>query len=93
MKGLNSPLIAEDEGAGVKELKLRFDVSQYTPEEIMVKTVDNKLLVMMKAMMMVMLMMMCVVRYMPSMRRVLGESQCTENITESSFFHKEQTLS
>ena len=37
--------IAEDEGAGVKELKLRFDVSQYTPDEIMVKTVDNKLLV------------------------------------------------
>lgn len=26
-------------------LKLRFDVSQYTPEEIVVKTVDNKLLV------------------------------------------------
>ena len=45
LKGLKSPLIAEDEGAGVKELKLRFDVSQYTPEEIMVKTVDNKLLV------------------------------------------------
>ena len=94
MKGLNSPLIAEDEGAGVKELKLRFDVSQYTPEEIMVKTVDNKLLVMMETMMMVMLMMMmCVVRYMPSMRRVLEESQCTENITESSFFHREQILS
>jgi len=45
LQGLRSPLIAEDEGAGVKELKLRFDVSQYTPEEIMVKTVDNKLLV------------------------------------------------
>ena len=45
LQGLKSPLIAEDEGAGVKELKLRFDVSQYTPEEIMVKTVDNKLLV------------------------------------------------
>ena len=29
----------------MKELKLRFDVSEYTPEEIMVKTVDNKLLV------------------------------------------------
>ena len=28
-----------------KELKLRFDVSQYSPEEIVVKTVDNKLLV------------------------------------------------
>merc|ERR1719187_667594 len=44
LQGLTSPLIAEEEGA-VKELKLRFDVSQYTPEEIMVKTVDNKLLV------------------------------------------------
>ncbi|XP_023945274.1 heat shock protein beta-1 [Bicyclus anynana] len=40
---LNSPLI-QDEGDG-KSLKLRFDVSQYTPEEIIVKTVDNKLLV------------------------------------------------
>ncbi|KAG6463014.1 hypothetical protein O3G_MSEX013601 [Manduca sexta] len=39
---LNSPLI-QDEGDG-KTLKLRFDVSQYTPEEIVVKTVDNKLL-------------------------------------------------
>ena len=28
-----------------KQLKLRFDVSQYKPEEIVVKTVDNKLLV------------------------------------------------
>merc|ERR1719422_2111289 len=45
LQGLNSPLITEDGGAGMKELKLRFDVSQYTPEEIMVKTVDNKLLV------------------------------------------------
>ena len=51
MKGLSSPLIAEGEDAGVKELKLRFDVSQYTPEEIMVKTVDNKLLVMKEDMM------------------------------------------
>ena len=54
MKGLSSPLIAEDEGAGGKELKLRFDVSQYTPEEIMVKTVDNKLLVLMMTMMIMM---------------------------------------
>ena len=45
LQGSNSPLIAEKEGEGVKELKLRFDMSQYTPEEIMVKTVDNKLLV------------------------------------------------
>ncbi|XP_055297466.1 heat shock protein beta-1 isoform X2 [Sitodiplosis mosellana] len=40
---LNSPLI-QDEGDG-KVLKLRFDVSQYAPEEIVVKTVDQKLLV------------------------------------------------
>ena len=53
LQGLRSPLIAEDEGAGVKELKLRFDVSQYTPEEIMVKTVDNKLLVPMNTTMIV----------------------------------------
>ncbi|XP_049300372.1 heat shock protein beta-1 isoform X1 [Anopheles funestus] len=38
-----SPLI-QDDGDG-KVLKLRFDVSQYAPEEIVVKTVDNKLLV------------------------------------------------
>merc|ERR1712062_587956 len=44
LQGLKSPLIAEESGAE-KELKLRFDVSQYSPEEIMVKTVDNKLLV------------------------------------------------
>ncbi|XP_046393975.1 alpha-crystallin B chain [Ischnura elegans] len=43
LDGLNSPLI-QDEGEG-KSLKLRFDVSQYVPEEIVVKTVDNKLLV------------------------------------------------
>lgn len=40
---LNSPLIQED--GDKKSLKLRFDVSQYAPEEIVVKTVDNKLLV------------------------------------------------
>lgn len=39
----NSPLIQED--GSNKCLKLRFDVSQYAPEEIVVKTVDNKLLV------------------------------------------------
>ncbi|XP_069679224.1 protein lethal(2)essential for life isoform X1 [Periplaneta americana] len=43
LDGLNSPLI-QDEGEN-KMLKLRFDVSQYQPEEIVVKTVDNKLLV------------------------------------------------
>lgn len=40
---LNSPLIQSD--GNDKSLKLRFDVSQYSPEEIVVKTVDNKLLV------------------------------------------------
>ncbi|PSN31530.1 hypothetical protein C0J52_21280 [Blattella germanica] len=46
LDGLNSPLI-QDEGEN-KMLKLRFDVSQYQPEEIVVKTVDNKLLEMKK---------------------------------------------
>ena len=46
LQGLDSPLIQpSEEGQGQKELKLRFDVSQYSPEEIVVKTVDNKLLV------------------------------------------------
>lgn len=41
LDGLNSPLIQDgDDG---KHLKLRFDVSQYAPEEIVVKTVDNRL--------------------------------------------------
>lgn len=43
LSGLHSPLIQED--GEEKKLKLRFDVAQYTPEEIVVKTVDNKLLV------------------------------------------------
>lgn len=43
LDSINSPLI-QDTG-DKKMLKLRFDVSQYTPEEIVVKTVDNKLLV------------------------------------------------
>jgi hypothetical protein len=43
---MDSPLIkSSDDTQGQKELKLRFDVSQYAPEEITVKTVDNKLLV------------------------------------------------
>ena len=45
LQGLKSPLIKDDDDSGSKELKLRFDVSEYAPEEIMVKTVDNKLLV------------------------------------------------
>jgi len=43
VESINSPLIQED--GDNKMLKLRFDVSQYEPEEIVVKTVDNKLLV------------------------------------------------
>lgn len=43
LEGLNSPLIQEE--GDNKMLKLRFDVSQYAPEEILVKTVDNTLLV------------------------------------------------
>lgn len=43
LDNINSPLIQED--GDNKMLKLRFDVSQYQPEEILVKTVDNKLLV------------------------------------------------
>jgi HSP20 family molecular chaperone IbpA len=47
VQGLDSPLLRDRfrSTAGEKELKLRFDVSQYCPEEILVKTVDNKLLV------------------------------------------------
>ena len=50
LQGLpDSPLIQPvsegSQDSGQKELKLRFDVSQYSPEEIVVKTVDNKLLV------------------------------------------------
>lgn len=41
LDGLNSPLV-QDTGDG-KALKLRFDVTQYAPEEIVVKTVDNRL--------------------------------------------------
>ncbi|XP_018020858.1 heat shock protein 27 isoform X2 [Hyalella azteca] len=43
LEGMNSPLIQND--GDCKQLKLRFDVSQYKPNEIVVKTVDNKLLV------------------------------------------------
>lgn len=48
VESINSPLIQED--GDNKMLKLRFDVSQYEPEEIVVKTVDNKLLVCVKNM-------------------------------------------
>ncbi|XP_067638993.1 heat shock protein beta-1 isoform X1 [Eurosta solidaginis] len=40
---ISSPLIQDD--GDNKMLKLRFDVSQYAPEEIVVKTVDQKLMV------------------------------------------------
>lgn len=41
LDGLNSPLVQDTDGG--KVLKLRFDVTQYAPEEIVVKTVDNRL--------------------------------------------------
>jgi len=41
LDGLNSPLVQDSDDG--KVLKLRFDVTQYVPEEIVVKTVDNRL--------------------------------------------------
>lgn len=41
LDGFNSPLVQDSEDG--KVLKLRFDVTQYAPEEIVVKTVDNRL--------------------------------------------------
>lgn len=41
--GLQSPLIQDTEEGRV--LKIRFDVTQYEPDEIIVKTVDNRLTV------------------------------------------------
>lgn len=41
LDGINSPLVQDS--ADGKCLKLRFDVTQYAPEEIVVKTVDNRL--------------------------------------------------
>ena len=38
---IKSPLVQDSEDG--KVLKLRFDVTQYTPEEIVVKTIDNRL--------------------------------------------------
>lgn len=43
LDGIKSPLIKDDSDG--KTLRLRFDVSQYRPEEVTVKTVDNRLLV------------------------------------------------
>ncbi|VDN57490.1 unnamed protein product [Dracunculus medinensis] len=43
LENLKSPLI-KDESDG-KTLRLRFDVAQYKPEEVTVKTIDNRLLV------------------------------------------------
>lgn len=43
LENIKSPLIREESDG--KTLRLRFDVSQYQPEEVTVKTVDNKLLV------------------------------------------------
>lgn len=38
---INSPLVQDSDDG--KVLKLRFDVTQYAPEEIVVKTIDNRL--------------------------------------------------
>lgn len=43
LDGIKSPLIKDDSDG--KTLRLRFDVSQYRPEEVTVKTVDSRLLV------------------------------------------------
>ncbi|XP_054712593.1 alpha-crystallin B chain-like [Uloborus diversus] len=43
MDDFSSPLITQNGDGGEKSLKLRFDVSDYAPEEILVKTIDNKL--------------------------------------------------
>jgi len=43
LENIKSPLIREERDG--KTLRLRFDVSQYLPEEITVKTVDNRLFV------------------------------------------------
>lgn len=42
MDDLNSSTLMQN-GSDGKSLKLRFDVSEYAPEEILVKTIDNKL--------------------------------------------------
>jgi len=43
IENIKSPLIRDDSDG--KTLRLRFDVAQYRPEEVTVKTVDNRLLV------------------------------------------------
>lgn len=45
LNGLESPLIQDksSEGGDGRTLRLRFEVAEYKPEEISVKTVDNKL--------------------------------------------------
>uniref|UniRef100_A0A915I7W1 SHSP domain-containing protein n=1 Tax=Romanomermis culicivorax TaxID=13658 RepID=A0A915I7W1_ROMCU len=40
LENIKSPLIREESDG--KTLRLRFDVSQYQPEEVTVKTVDNR---------------------------------------------------
>ncbi|RWS23824.1 alpha-crystallin B chain-like protein, partial [Leptotrombidium deliense] len=41
LSGLNSPLVQDSDDG--RMLKLRFDVTDYAPEEIVVKSVDNRL--------------------------------------------------
>ena len=96
LHGLDSPLIQQnDEESGQKELKLRFDVSQYSPDEIVVKTVDNKLLVskicLVKKLLNFHTVLNCYFRYMQNMKNKQLEKQFFENITENFSFHPELT--
>lgn len=94
---INSPLIQQD--GNDKHLKLRFDVSQYAPEEIVVKTVDNKLLVSVLESYVTsflsfkktwcLMVLFVLFRFMQSMKKRQNPNQCTENTTENSFFQKE----
>lgn len=94
LQGIKSPLIKDDDDSGSKELKLRFDVSEYAPEEIMVKTVDNKLLVKF------LVVISCLLlprpyhgRFTQSTRRRGVGSPCTGSITGSSSSLTTQTRS
>lgn len=85
----NSPLIQEDGNS--KCLKLRFDVSQYAPEEIVVKTVDNKLLVsvLFRFRKSKLIVFVCK-RYTLNMKKSQNQSLSTESTIGNSFCLKEQ---
>ena len=94
LQGLKSPLLKDEEDSGSKELKLRFDVSEYAPEEIMVKTVDNKLLVNVKILpCQPSELTSCHGRFTPNTRRLEVGSQCTGSTTGSSSSLTTQTRS